>query len=246
MSKKENCLLIGLDGRRRERSLDEKRQIRLVRKQNIKSLRAIGLNKKIAGELTSILERSGCSLQEQRIIMKHFKKLLIDFKRDLHGNLELGRINLNRLPLSLRRLIIALIVLKAEIAHLFRLNQEKQRAIREKNNTSNISISDYGLGFYKDDLNLDNHKLYRAGVSLSKGNYEGMRDFSKETKSKQNNFYKKKMNFNFDITKNTKNKTEERQRRTERYFGNRMDVDDWNDVNMNNFSKTSINQKSSE
>lgn len=230
---KEKSLLMGLGERYRDIALEKKKQLKINRKRNIKLLKTIGLNKKISKQLAIILERSGCTLEEQRIIIKHFKRLLIDFKRDLHSNLELGKINLNRLPYSLRKLIIALIVLKAEIAHLFRLNQERQRKIYEKNNISKNSIDDY-FNLEKTDLNLDNHELYRMGVSLSKGNYEGPRDFKKE--EKQNDFSEKKMNFDFNITKKTKNKTDEKQQNEKQYYTQQMYIESGNNISKNNFS----------
>ena len=244
-----NFLSIGCGGRCKELSkqlnlaLQKKKQIKLARRKTIKIMRKIGLDKGFAKKLALMLEKSGLSLDEQRVIMRQIKKLLLDFKRDMHNNLTLGRLNLHRLPISLRRFVIALIVLKAEIAHLFRLELEKQRVIREMNNLSRISVDDRNFGLETLDLNIDNHKTCRLGVSLSKGDYQGMRDFSQET-SNQNQTTNKSMNFEFNTTKDDRNQAERTQKNENKYYKQEQNVNEaGNTLTKSDFYQENIMQQ---
>lgn len=222
-------LSVGCDGRYRALVLQRKKQIKIERAKNIKVMRSIGINKTLARKIVFRLEQSGLSLSKQRAILKQIRRLLLDFKRDLFTLLNIDRSVFRSLPLWLKRKIIALLVLKAEIAHLFRLMLKRQREICRKNNLSRISIDDYALMHEHGDL--EYHKLYRMGVSLSKGNYEGLR-------GDKNNDYssdKKQMRFNFDTTKKTRNETDKRRQNGKNYCGQQKYIGGESSLNSDDF-----------
>ena len=228
-----NFLSLGCGGRCRELSkklylaLQRKKQIKLMRRQVIKIMRKIGLDKGFAIKIALLLERSGLSLAEQKAIMKEIKRLLLDFQRDMFNNLDLGRLKLSRLPISLQRFIIALLVLKAEIAHLFRLELEKQRVIREKNNSSHLSMDSRNVGMNTIDLNINHHELSRMGVALSKGDYQGNRNFAHEDMSLNDSREERHMHFDVDTNEYTRN---QEKAKDQQYYRTQQDFNqtyDW-------------------
>ena len=198
-------------------------------------IRSIGINRTLARKIVFRLEQSGLSLSRQRAILRQIRKLLLDFKRDLFTLLNLDRSVFRSLPLWLKRKIIALIVLKAESAHLFRLMLKRQREICRKNNLSRISVDDYAL--VREHGDLDYHKLYRMGVSLSKGSYEGLRG----DKSNDYSDDEKQMRFDFDITKKTRNETDKRQQNGKNYCGQQKYIGRENSFNSDDFYRRSMN-----
>ena len=230
-----NFLSLGCSGRCRELSkklylaMQRKKQIKLMRRRVIKIMRKIGLDKGFATKIALLLERSGLSLAEQKAIMKEIKRLLLDFQRDMFNNLDLGRLKLSRLPISLQRFIIALLVLKAEIAHLFRLELERQRVNREMNNLSRISMDSRDFDREIVDLNTDYHKLSRMGVALSKGDYQGNRNYAYEDSMTSDFQEEKPMYFDVDTNEDTRNQASE-QNQDQQYYRTQQDFSqtyDW-------------------
>ena len=216
-----NFLSLGCGGRCRELSkqlqlaIQRKQQIKIVRVRTAKIMKNIGLDKGLANKLSLLLSRSGLSLQEQRTITKCIKKLLLDFKRDLHNNLTLGKLNLNRLPLSLRRFVIALIVLKAEIAHLFRLELERQRVTREMNNLSRVSIEKRHHNAQQ-SYGTDHYELYSMGISMTPGDFDGTRGERRSSTPNQTR-EEKNVHMEFCISKQNRNQADFRYKSSTEY-----------------------------
>jgi len=222
-------------GRQLFLSLQKKKQIKITHQRITKIMRKIGLDKGFAKKITLLLGRSNLSLDEQRKIAMQIRKILLNFSLDMFSNLDLCGLNLNKLPLSIRKFIIALMLLKAEIAHLFRLELEKKRRLAiEFSGLSKDRINHLNM-LYDYGLNIDNHKYCRNGVSLSKGNYAGMRDFS--CKTRKTNEREKKINFDFNITKHSRNEADKQQRNKQNYYNKKQNIQQKNDFNKDDFYK---------
>ena len=227
MSKKQeqelyNFLSIGCGGRCR--GLSKQLNLALQKKSRnrvIKIMRKIGLDKGFAGKIARLLEGSGLTLEQQRVISKQIKRILLDFKRGVHSRIDLRGIKLSQLPLSLRRFVIALIVLKAEIVNLFRLYLEGLAKIREKNNAIKLSIDDRSLKLNDFALNIDNHKSCSSGVSLSKGRYDGMMDIFFKKDNRQKTTFK-----DTDINKCRRNKEQYKQSDKNKYYNDSKNFND--------------------
>ena len=237
--------------RQLEIALQKKLEIKKQRTRVMKLMKGIILDKKFLKNICSMLERSGLSLHLQQKLALQIKKLILDFTRDLHTLLDLSRINLKSLPLSLRRFIIALAVLKAEIVNLHRIFLEKQRERQISLSRPKINIESRRICEKDRQLKLDlkNHELYTLGVSLSRGNWNGVRgrqEIKKEYKEKEqkdiNKVFKvkgskKNYNYSSDKKKNekkyklpNKNKQNYKSKTNERHFwdnikGNNIQID---------------------
>ena len=154
----------------------------------------------------SILKNSGLSLEKQLEIAGKLKKIIIDISRGIPIELSLAKLkmNLKSLPLSIRRYVVALIVLQIELRHLKRLREEREFQMRrEMQNTIKLSIDDRDRVLLQID---DNHEHYAAGLSKTSGRYDGI--FSRESVQKnndrENNDFFNKRTFN-NNTHNYKN-----------------------------------------
>ena len=236
-------------GRKLYLALQKKKQIKIARRRVIKVMRKIGLDKGFALKIALLLENSGLTLEEQKNILKHIKRLLLDFQRDLFTNLNLAGLNLNRLPLPLRRFILALLALKAEIVHLFRLELERQRVIREMNNLSKISMEDRNLYLNPSRLDLTNHELSRMGIALSKGDYQGNRNFydnSQESNFQENDEYNEQessIQFNFETNKDTRNQADEEWQKDWQYYDQEQSFNQTYKFNKDDFYNAKQAQK---
>ena len=103
---------------------DRKKAIKLFRDCTL----CRGMSKKIAGMLMKLkLPR-----KERLRLMRLLAKIFRDFSKDLHTQLDLSEIPLNRLPIDLRNFLISLHAMKLEISHLERLRQEREALNRER------------------------------------------------------------------------------------------------------------------
>lgn len=230
-----NFLSIGCGGRCREKSrqlnlaLQKKKQLKVFRTKVIKIMRGIGLDKGFAKKIALLLEKSGLSLDEQREVAKNIKRLLLDFNRGLHNLLDLKGLKLSRLPLSLRRFIIALIVLKAEIANLYRLQLEGLEKMIKRNREPQLTNDDRKLYLQKMDLDLDNHKKFTMGISLTKGDWDGTRGMFTERNGRDINFENK-------TTKRERNCETNKQKNEKKYYQQEKNFNDKeSEINKNDF-----------
>lgn len=186
---------VGLGGLQRYRARQlEKAILKKHRAVIVKLFRPLALNRKFLKRIGDILQRSGLSLARQLQISKALKRMLLDFIRDRHTLLQMSPSMLNSLPNELRQFVIALMVLKAEIANLHRLEME-----REFNNR-NLEFNrprTTKLSRYKPYRGLTHHRDFATGVSLTAGTYAGIIGSVRKTKRKENNYkktYKKNVN----------------------------------------------------
>lgn len=218
-----NFLSIGCGGRCKSRSrklylaLQKKKEIKLCRRQVIKIMRGIGLDRGFSRKIARLLEKSGLSLSQQRSLARQIRKILLDFKRDLHRQIDLSKINLMQLPLSLRRFLVALLVLKAEIANLFRLRCEADLQ-RIKDEDLRLSKTNKEIGLGSMSLNIDNHKSCTTGVSLTKGVYDGMIfDLNRNNKTQYDCYEDRNINYQNEMSKNNRNMSDDNQKNSSKY-----------------------------
>ncbi|MEN9782542.1 MAG: hypothetical protein RL208_695 [Pseudomonadota bacterium] len=112
--------------------------------QAIKLFKSLGLSGRTVQKLTLELKRCGLNLEERKLVLKFLKDLTIAFSKDMFCPLSIDRIShlWHRLPITLRSLILAIVLLKQEIVHLFqlRLERDKKRII-EVNKLQKVQIS---------------------------------------------------------------------------------------------------------
>ena len=128
----EKFLCLGLGPKQHARVRALQKLLKKDRKKAIKLFRDCtlcrGMSKKIAGMLMKLkLPR-----RERLRLMRLLAKIFRDFSKDLHTQLDLSEIPLNRLPIDLRNFLISLHALKLEIAHLERLRQGREALNRER------------------------------------------------------------------------------------------------------------------
>ena len=128
----EKFLCLGLGPKQQARVRALQKLLKKDRKKAIKLFRDCtlcrGMSKKIAGMLMKLkLPR-----RERLRLMRLLAKIFRDFSKDLHTQLDLSEIPLNRLPIDLRNFLISLHAMKLEISHLERLRQEREALNRER------------------------------------------------------------------------------------------------------------------
>lgn len=214
-------LSIGLDGlslqksKQLSRELQLKKEKKLARSRAIKIVRPLLRDRKLSKKILLILERSGLSLQQQRVFLKRIRKLLLDFGRDVHNQLDLRGLNLQLLPLSLRRFIIALQVLKAEIVHLFRLNREMDFKRIQLERTPTLSI-DSRVRYVP--LKRDFREIYSTGVSRTLGSYAGRLSYAQ--RNRLSAFDRKTARNRTDLSKKTRNTASNKSKNYKKYKSN--------------------------
>ena len=181
---------VGLGGLQRYRA---KQLEKAIMKRNkgviLKFFRPLALNRKFLGRIQQMLERSGLPLSMQMSLSRKIRRLLLDFIRDRHTLISMSPGELNSLPNDLRQFVIALIVLKAEIANLYRLEREREnyrnhKLLFERPRITKLSREKpYNQG-------LEHHREFATGVSLTAGEYSGMRGYALQ-QNRRNRTYKK-------------------------------------------------------
>ena len=114
--------------------------------QAIKLFKSLGLSGRTIQKLTLELNRCGLNISERKLVLKFLKDLTIAFSKDMFCPLSLDKVMhlWHKLPITLRSLILAIVLLKQEIVHLFqlRLERDKKRIIElNKLQRAQISLS---------------------------------------------------------------------------------------------------------
>ncbi|GEM_PF-2875435 len=217
-----NFLSLGLDGlslqksKQLSRALQIKKQRQIMRQRAMKIMRPLLRGRKLANKIALMLERSGLSLQQQKTLLRQIKKLLLDFNRGVHNQLDLRGINLQMLPLSLRRFIIALQVLKAEIVHLFRLRLALDRKRINQENLPRISKDRYRKR-QEPFLQKDFREIYATGVSRTLGSYAGRLSLARRNKNDVSDFERKTTHNRTDFSKKTRNAEQNKSKNYQKY-----------------------------
>ena len=213
-------LSLGLDGlslsKKRElsRVLQIKKERKIMRTRALKIMRPLLRGRKLVKKIVLMLERSGLSLQQQRVLLKKIQKLLRDFGRGVHKELDLRGLNLQMLPLSLRRFIIALQVLKAEIVHLFRLGRERDFRRIQLERMPKISVESRRKGI---PLKMDFRDVYATGISRTLGSYEGRLSVSRSEARETATFARKATRNRADFSKRTRNSEQNKSKNYKKY-----------------------------
>ncbi len=182
----ENFLCLGLGPKQKERVRALQKLLKKDRKKAIKLFRDCtlcrGMSKKIAGMLMKLkLPR-----RERLRLMRLLAKIFRDFSKDLHTQLDLSEIPLNRLPIDLRNFLISLHALKLEIAHLERLRQGREalNRVREyergRNISPQISTRERNIGLELERGRMDkkiesDYREKRSEIAISNSDYSRKR-----------------------------------------------------------------------
>ncbi len=125
---------------------------------------------KIAKEL----QMSGLSQYECRKIIKLLNEVLKDFRVNPNTLLDLSRVKLRSLPACIRRFLIALMVLKAELLNVRKIQKDFEERIRkQKEEDNNNRYSKINTEIRTPRLDVGCYKKCSTGVGLSCGDYIG-------------------------------------------------------------------------
>ena len=201
----EKFLCLGLGPKQQARVRALQKLLKKDRKKAIKLFRDCtlcrGMSKKIAGMLIKMkLPR-----RERLRLMRLLAKIFRDFSKDLHTQLDLSEIPLNRLPIDLRNFLISLHAMKLEISHLERLRQEREAINRTleyergRNISPQISTRERNIGLELERGRMDkkidsDYREKRAEIAISNMDYNRKRKDAFFTKNYPNNQRKENVN----------------------------------------------------
>lgn len=201
----ENFLCLGLGPKQKARVKALQKLLKKDRKKAIKLFRDCtlcrGMSKKIAGMLMKLkLPR-----RERLRLMRLLAKIFRDFSKDLHTQLDLSEIPLNRLPIDLRNFLISLHAMKLEISHLERLRQEREalNRVREyergRHVSPQISTRERNIGLELERGRMDkkidsDYRDKHSDITISNSDYSRKRKDAFCTKNYPNHQRKENVN----------------------------------------------------
>ena len=197
------CLGLGPKQQARVRALqkllkkDKKKAIKLFRDCTL----CRGMSKKIAG----MLMKMKLPRRERLRLMRLLAKIFRDFSKDLHTQLDLSEIPLNRLPIDLRNFLISLHAMKLEISHLERLRQERETLNRVheyergRHLSPQISTRERNIELQLERGRMDekinnNYREKRTNIAISNMDYSKKRKDAFFTKQYPNSQQKENVN----------------------------------------------------
>lgn len=192
-----------LTGRQRERvktlSLEITKQLKLPKTINLcKNFSPL----KIAKEL----QMSGLSHFECRKIVKLIKNVLQEFRLNPNSLLDLSKTNLKSLPAGIRRFLISLMVLKAELLNVRKIQKDFEERIRMEREEENLNRnSKINTIIRTPRLETGRYKKCSTAIGLSYGDYIGPMGIGKQYN--RNNFntkYREKKQNNKKSNENKK------------------------------------------
>lgn len=148
---------------------------------------------KIAKEL----QMSGLSQYECRKIIKLLNEVLKEFRVNPNTLLDLSKIKLRSLPACIRRFLIALMVLKAELLNVRRIQKDFEERIRKQQQEENDNrYSKINTEIRTPRLEVEGYKSCSTAVGLSCGDYIGPMGIGKTFNRKGFNgkYYSKQKN----------------------------------------------------
>ena len=127
--------------------------------------------RKLANELI----RSGLSLDGCRKIIRQINLLLREFRLNTNHLLTLNGLNLRSLPRGLRRFVMSLILLKAELLNVKRIQREFEARIRREREIEELlnRRSRIDTRVRTPDLEVGRYKKCATAVGLSYGDFIG-------------------------------------------------------------------------
>lgn len=150
---------------------------------------------KIAKEL----QMSGLSQYECRKIIILLSEVLKEFRLNPNTLLDLSRIKLRSLPACIRRFLIALMVLKAELLNVRKIQKDFEARIRrQREEENNNRYSKINTEIRMPRLEVSGYKSCSTGVGLSCGDYIGPMGIGKKFNRRGFNgkYYSKQKNNN--------------------------------------------------
>ena len=191
-----------LTGRQRERvktlSLEITKQLKLPKTINLcKNFSPL----KIAKEL----QMSGLSHYECRKIVKLIKNILQEFRLNPNSLLDLNKTSLKSLPAGIRRFLISLMVLKAELLNVRKIQKDFETRIRMEREEENLNRnSKINTVIRAPRLETGRYKKCSTAIGLSYGDYIGPMGVGQQYN--RNNFNTKYREKKQNNTKSNENK----------------------------------------
>lgn len=201
----ENFLCLGLGPKQHARVRALQKLLKKDRKKAIKLFRDCTLCSGMSKKIARILMGLKLPRRERLRLMRLLAKIFRDFSKDLHTQLDLSEIPLNRLPIDLRNFLISLHAMKLEIAHLERLRQEREalNRVREyergRHVSPQISTRERNIGLELERGRMDkkidsDYREKRTTIAISNRDYNRKRKDAKATKQYPNSHQKENVN----------------------------------------------------
>ena len=194
-----NFLSVGIGSPSRQLSLALKksRELNKSRKKVMLLMRRIFRDRRVSRKIALMLEKMHLSPSKYRELAGKIQKLIKDFLRDMHTRLDLSEINMSSLPLGLRRFLVALMVLKAEIANLYRLRREKEIELFRLNNMPTVTIESRNYGNMEVGIKIDRSRFGNNSLLSEEKEMANHKDYTQKPKMSYKNYN--------SITSKTKN-----------------------------------------
>ena len=199
------CLDISkqLTGRQRERV----KTLSLEITKQLKFPKTINLCKNFSPlKMAKELQMSGLSHFECRKIVKLIKNVLQEFRLNPNSLLDLSKTNLKSLPAGIRRFLISLMVLKAELLNVRKIQKDFEERIRMGREEENLNRnSKINTIIRTPRLETGRYKKCSTAIGLSYGDYIGPMGIGKQYN--RNNFntkYREKKQNNKKSNENKK------------------------------------------
>ena len=200
------------------RSLDISKQLTSRQRERVKTLsleittqlklpKTINLCKNFSPlKMAKELQMSGLSHFECRKIVKLIKNVLQEFRLNPNSLLDLSKTNLKSLPAGIRRFLISLMVLKAELLNVRKIQKDFEERIRMEREEENLNRnSKINTIIRTPRLETGRYKKCSTAIGLSYGDYIGPMGIGKQYN--RNNFntkYREKKQNNKKSNENKK------------------------------------------
>lgn len=201
----EDFLCLGLGPKQKARVKALQKLLKKDRKKAIKLFRDCTLCRGMSKKITGMLMKLKLPRRERLRLMRLLAKIFRDFSKDLHTQLDLSEIPLDKLPIDLRNFLISLHAMKLEIGHLERLRQEREAINRTleyergRNISPQISTRERNIGLELERGRMDkkidsDYREKRTEIAISNSDYSRKRKDAFCTKNYPNNQRKENVN----------------------------------------------------